>query len=105
MDYLNLATWFVRIESVSKAGGHPVVITNKIVIVDAHSEIEAEVLAARIAFAGPEALATVTEHALLTRFGLYKKFLAEAKDEYDHWIGQFEHAKSGYYERKPKKSK
>jgi len=99
---VSVATWFVRLESASKAGKEIVVTTYKVVIVDAHSASEAELIAARIAFAGPSTMASVIEYAALTQYGTYNKMLLEAKSEYDDWIGQFIHAKNGYYERKPK---
>lgn len=76
-------------------------LTYKVVVVDAHSEVEAELIAARIVFGGPGTFANVSEYSCLVGFCIYNKMLIEAKAEYEDWIGQFEHNQNGYYERRP----
>lgn len=100
-----LATWFVAISSFPGAPTAKSETVHAVCVVDAHTETEAELIAARLCFAMPSDKAYVVDYYSLISFSIYKKMLDGAISHYEDWRGQWEHYQHGYYEPRPKDQK
>jgi hypothetical protein len=99
-----LATYIVLLSTApTRCGAGTMVSTFSAYAIDAHAEVYAEIIAARLAFTGPTTVAEVVEAVSAGGFAELRKEARRAYEEDD--VGVFAKYRQGYYEKPAKKKK